>query len=52
MTLTQNELYELILAAVLIVALIAVIAWASRRSGDARNPYACNSASDPSMCVW
>ena len=51
MTLTQNELYALILAAVLIVALIAVIAWA-RRSGDARNPYACNSASDPSMCVW
>jgi hypothetical protein len=29
MTLTQNELYGLILAAVLIVALIAVIAWAS-----------------------
>jgi hypothetical protein len=29
MTLTQNELYELILAAVLLVALIAVIAWAS-----------------------
>ena len=29
MNLTQNELYELILAAVLIVALIAVIAWAS-----------------------
>jgi len=29
MTLTQNELYELILAAVLIVALVAVVAWAS-----------------------
>jgi hypothetical protein len=29
MTLTQNEVYGLILAAVLIVALIAVIAWAS-----------------------
>jgi hypothetical protein len=29
MTLTQNELYALILAAVLIVALIAVAAWAS-----------------------
>jgi hypothetical protein len=29
MTLTQHELYELILAAVLIVALIGVIAWAS-----------------------
>jgi|SRR5580692_10731991 hypothetical protein len=29
MTLTQNEVYGLILAAVLIVALIAVVAWAS-----------------------
>jgi hypothetical protein len=29
MTLTQNEIYELILAAVLIVGLIAVIAWAT-----------------------
>jgi hypothetical protein len=29
MTLTQNELYALILAAVLIVALIAVVAWAN-----------------------
>jgi hypothetical protein len=29
MTLTQNEIYELILAAVLIVALIAVVAWAT-----------------------
>jgi len=29
MTMTQNELYALILAAVLIVALIAVIAWAN-----------------------
>jgi hypothetical protein len=29
MTLTQNELYGLILAAVLIVALLAVVAWAS-----------------------
>jgi hypothetical protein len=29
MTLTQHELYELILAAILIVALIGVIAWAS-----------------------
>jgi hypothetical protein len=29
MTLTQNEIYGLILAAVLVVALIAVIAWAS-----------------------
>jgi len=28
MTLTQNELYALILAAILIVALIAVVAWA------------------------
>lgn len=29
MTLTQNEIYGLILAAILVVALIAVIAWAS-----------------------
>ena len=33
MTLTQNELYALLLAAVLIAALIAVAAWAAAHLG-------------------